>query len=144
MTFHQIDDRVSEATVMVLDDTGKFLGSGFFVALRVVATCAHVVEKVTGRLSATHIVPGMSGSPVVDENGRVRGMLKAGAMRLGEAGSVTTSMVLRAFYKKHVPTLRTHMRSRPPLTRPRDGSELHRTLTASGRWPRTTRTGWLS
>src|SRR5436190_1548137 len=34
----------SDYIVQVWSDTSRFLGSGFFVAPRVVATCAHVVE----------------------------------------------------------------------------------------------------
>jgi hypothetical protein len=223
------DEFAQMCAVQLASVEGTFLGSGFFVAQRVVATCAHVVEKVDDELvigwngqalrarvlvrepalrrgpgaypypdlafvgvetldnptpyleqtslgrgertlrifgfsrytpersvfrpeqdaepdisdvqvvghsgayvkvDARHIVPGLSGAPAVDAAGLVRGMVKSGALSKGESGFVLPSGTVASFFRKHQRLLTTHMRSRPPLTRPRAGSPLHRMLRA--------------
>ncbi|GAA1845832.1 serine protease [Asanoa iriomotensis] len=211
-----------ESAVMVLAPDGTFLGSGFFMALRIVVTCAHVVDDAgdevqvnwggrvlparvlvraprsrgTGtaypfpdvaflgvdvldnrfayiepaylgndvkqlavygfsrwtpepepvpdavfvdvigdsgpykKVDATHIVPGLSGAPMVDESGQVRGMLKAGRMRLGESGAVIRGNVILSTFTEHRSVLGEHRRARPPLVRPARGSPLARMLLA--------------
>ncbi|MDG4821531.1 trypsin-like peptidase domain-containing protein [Asanoa sp. WMMD1127] len=211
-----------DCAVMVLGADGTFLGSGFFMALRIVVTCAHVVEDagdtvqvswggrivparvlvraprsrgagasypfpdiaflgvdvldnryahiepaylgndvkqlavygfsrwtpepdpaadsvlvdVIGdsgaykKVDARHIVPGLSGAPMVDDTGQVRGMLKAGRMRLGESGAMIRGNIILSTYTEHRSVLGEHRRARPPLHRPARGTPLHRMLRA--------------
>jgi hypothetical protein len=213
----------SPSLVTVCSASGDFLGTGFFVADRIVATCAHVVEKddtvtidwsgtrLTGEvlvrdpatrdgkryypepdiafvgveavdhpsahletsalardlralfiegfskinpnervglerrrtpvigesgryvlLDDTKIKPGMSGSPITDEDGMasVRGMLKSGRLAQGNSAYMIPAWEIKKSFRDHRRLLRAHMRDRPPLVRPRPGTMLHSLVTA--------------
>ncbi|MEU4424688.1 trypsin-like peptidase domain-containing protein [Actinoplanes sp. NPDC024001] len=83
-------------------------------------------------LSDAHIVPGMSGSPVVDTDGseNVRGMLKSGKLAQGNSAYLIPSWEIKRSFRLHKRLLRAHMRDLPALERPRAGSPLHMLLTA--------------
>jgi hypothetical protein len=213
----------SPSLVTICSATGEFLGTGFFVADRIVVTCAHVVEKgdtvtvgwsgtlldgkvlvrdpptrdgrryypepdiafvgveaidhpnahletsaltrgvpalfiegftkvnpnervglerrrtpvigESGRyvlLDDALIKPGMSGSPIADEDGMasVRGMLKSGRLAQGNSAYMIPAWEIRKSFREHRRLLRAHMRDRPPLVRPRPGTMLHSLVTA--------------
>ena len=213
----------SPTVVQICSAGGEFRGSGFFVAPRIVVTCAHVVERdehvvigwsgpdLAGRvlvrdppsregiryypapdiafvgvqtldnptaylepsplgrdvetlfiegfsatnptgdvalerrrvpllgeseryklLSDAHIVPGMSGSPVVEFEGseNVRGMLKSGRLAQGNSAYMIPAWEIKRAFRLHKAVLRSHIRDLPPLVRPRPRTPLHMLLTA--------------
>jgi hypothetical protein len=214
----------SPIVVQIRSADGEFRGSGFFVAPRIVATCAHVVERddrlvvrwegpdLVGRvlvrepesrdgrryypppdiafvgvetldnpsayleasplgrdvrtlfvegfsavnpsdevglerrtvpvlgesdqryilLDDRHIVPGMSGSPIVEYEGSesVRGMLKSGRLAQGNSAYMIPAWQIRGLFRRRKSDLRAHMRDRPALVRPRPRTPLHTLLTA--------------
>ncbi len=217
-------DGPSDHVVQVWSTTGGFLGSGFFVAKRIVVTCAHVLEKAgdevrirwSGRelagavlvrdppsraggryypapdvafigvetldnpepslittplgrdvetvfvegfstvnptgtvalerrdvrligesgkyvlLDDNHIVPGMSGAPVVEREGSeaIRGMLKSGKLSQGNTAYVVPMSEIAQSHRRHKPLLSAQMPDLPSLVRPRPGDPLHDLLSA--------------
>ena len=83
-------------------------------------------------LSDNHIVPGMSGSPVVEieDSTRIRGMLKSGRLAQGSSAYMIPAFEIKKSFRQHRRTLRSHMRDLPPLVRPLPGEPLHRLLRA--------------
>lgn len=216
-------DTPSDHVVQVWSAAGDFRGSGFFLAPRVVVTCAHVVERddrvvigwsgpdLTGTvlvrdppsrdggkyypapdiafigvgtldnptayleptplgrdveslfvegfsttnptggvaierrevpllgksgpyrlLSDAHIVPGMSGSPVVEFEGaeNIRGMLKSGRLAHGNSAYMIPAYEIKRAFRLNKRLLRSHMRDLPRLVPARPASPLHALLTA--------------
>ncbi|GIE99965.1 serine protease [Paractinoplanes rishiriensis] len=83
-------------------------------------------------LSDSYIVPGMSGSPVVEREGsdNVRGMLKSARLAKGSSAYMIPAWEIKKSYRLHKAVLRAHMRDLPTLVRPRAGTPLHMLLTA--------------
>ncbi|BFU46313.1 trypsin-like peptidase domain-containing protein [Krasilnikovia sp. MM14-A1004] len=83
-------------------------------------------------LSDAHIVPGMSGSPVVEYEGSesVRGMLKSGRLAQGSSAYMIPAWEIKRAFRLNRAVLRSHMRDLPPLIRPRPGTSLHTLLMA--------------
>ncbi|MBG0565499.1 serine protease [Actinoplanes aureus] len=83
-------------------------------------------------LSDAHIVPGMSGSPVVEADGSesVRGMLKSGRLAQGNSAYMIPAWEIKRSFRLHKRLLRAHMSDLPPLVRPQAGTPLHMLLTA--------------
>jgi len=83
-------------------------------------------------LSDAHIVPGMSGSPVVEFEGSesVRGMLKSGRLARGNSAYMIPAWEIKRAFRLHKGRLRAHMRGLPALVRPRPATPLHTLLTA--------------
>jgi Trypsin-like peptidase domain len=83
-------------------------------------------------LSDMHIVPGMSGSPVVESEGseNVRGMLKSAKLAKGSSAYMIPSWEINKSFRLNKAVLRAHMRNLPTLVRPRTGTSLHMLLTA--------------
>jgi hypothetical protein len=83
-------------------------------------------------LGDTHIVPGMSGSPVVETDGaeNALGMLKSGKLAQGNSAYMIPAWEIKKSFRLHKRLLRAHMRDLPALVRPRPGSSLHMLLTA--------------
>lgn len=83
-------------------------------------------------LSDAHIVPGMSGSPVVEFEGaeNIRGMLKSGRLAYGNSAYMIPVYEIKRTFRLNKSVLRSHMRDLPRLVRPRPGDPLHVLLTA--------------
>jgi hypothetical protein len=83
-------------------------------------------------LSDAHIVPGMSGSPVVEIEGSelVRGMLKSGRLAQGNSAYMIPAWEIKKAFRLNKAILRSHERDLPRLVRPRPASPLHTLLTA--------------
>ncbi|AGL18438.1 serine protease [Actinoplanes sp. N902-109] len=83
-------------------------------------------------LDDKRIVPGMSGSPVVEQEGmeNVRGMLKSGRLAQGNSAYMIPAWEIKRAFRVHRPVLRSHMRKLPALVRPRAGTPLHSLLNA--------------
>ena len=77
-------------------------------------------------LDDAHLVPGMSGSPVVEWQGNesIRGMLKSGRLARGRNAYVVPVQEIDESYQVHRRRLRSHRRNLPALVRPRVGEPL--------------------
>lgn len=77
-------------------------------------------------LDDDHIVPGMSGSPVVEWQGNesIRGMLKSGRLARGRSAYVVPVQEIDESFQAHRRRLRSHRRNLPALVRPRPGEPL--------------------